>query len=931
MTRETLLLLALALSGCLRDQEPDGLARTPPGEGPQIRFDLSLSGHPQIPFPNDLLTRPDPSAPTGLRLNLPLRTATAAQRAIQEEMLNFDGFGTFAPITVSFTARLDLARLDGRGRAYADDPILLLDLTEGETFGERAPLDMGRGHYPLSVPDPSGYFDQDPRAGEGNILFETVDEDHNGDGLLDEHEDTDGDGRLDAPNVWPSGGDPEADLLTFYELETDTLILRPLAPLRPGHTYAVVITRQVTDEAGRPVRSPFEFVHHARQTTLTQRLPAALGLHGVGVDEVAFTWLFTTQSATRCLDLLHAGLWGDGPFASLAEDFPADITRVSALRPPPQPARLPGDRLEAALRAFAPDIWSVAEIDALAPTFEAIDYVVSGRFLSPSLRDTADNLFHLDALHAQAEAQSAERAFLCVVPKPSRGAAPFPVALYAHDFSASRLEALRVAGVFAEAGLATCAIDAPGYGLTLSAPRRAVIEAALKQADLEPLLSDWSRLEGEGGGLSDWLLDSFGPNTLQSRDKIRQAVVDWLQFIRLLRQLDGQRRWLPGLPWVEGDLLGDFNGDGVVDLGGPSADLHMTGIGFGGMLATITTAISPDVHRVAPISSGGGFSDLGARADLPGLAELLLLPSFGPLLVGYPNEDGFSTLSFLVSADGEIQHADATARRGLPISTRFPSMIPGERVRLENLSNGEVREARVNPLGGFRVATPADAGDRLRVQIFGAADRLKGEFTAFEVAGALGDHAWAEGDPLIAISAGWGLRRQTPDFRHFIGMSQLLLEGADPINFARRLRGDEGRAAPAPVLLLLTAGDTRVPTSTGLSLARALGLIDLAHDPTLGESPDALLIRYGVAEGLARRAPLVDVDDLSEGLSGADRLSPPLRLTQEDGAALRIAYFAAEGAHGLPILSSINGWDGGLYAARLVAQFLSTGALTPPR
>ena len=41
-------------------------------------------------------------------------------------------------------------------------------------------------------------------------------------------------------NIYPEGGDPREDLLDFYEKQTNTLVFRPVVPLREKTTYAVV-------------------------------------------------------------------------------------------------------------------------------------------------------------------------------------------------------------------------------------------------------------------------------------------------------------------------------------------------------------------------------------------------------------------------------------------------------------------------------------------------------------------------------------------------------------------------------------------------------------------------------------------------------------------------------------------------------------------
>src|SRR5690606_9212164 len=103
------------------------------------------------------------------------------------------------------------------------------------------------------------YFPNDPQASESNLLFETLDEDENDNGVLDPGEDRDFDGHLDTPNTL--GGVPADgavpgydDLLTFYERSSNTLILRPVLPLHERRRYAVVVTRRLRGADAAPVR-----------------------------------------------------------------------------------------------------------------------------------------------------------------------------------------------------------------------------------------------------------------------------------------------------------------------------------------------------------------------------------------------------------------------------------------------------------------------------------------------------------------------------------------------------------------------------------------------------------------------------------------------------------------------------------------------------
>ena len=130
---------------------------------------------------------------------------------------------------------------------------------------------------------------------------------------------------LDHPNVWPEGGDPRLDLLSWYERETDTLIVRPARPLREETTYAVVLTERLVGEGGEPDPLPLaDWVHHLRQTDALERTwRRACPALGLSMDDVAYAWTYTTGTASRS-DLVDVrrGLYGEGPFASLGDAVP---------------------------------------------------------------------------------------------------------------------------------------------------------------------------------------------------------------------------------------------------------------------------------------------------------------------------------------------------------------------------------------------------------------------------------------------------------------------------------------------------------------------------------------------------------------------------------------------------------------------------------
>ena len=189
-------------------------------------------------------------------------------------------------------------------------------------------LEIGQGRYPLDVPRSDRYFANDTRSDSPTVIFDTVDEDLNGNGVLDWGEDSDNDGILDVPNLYPIDTDnPVDDLLTWYERSSNTLIMRPVVPLYQESTYAVVLTSRLVGEDGQPIRSPWEFVNHLDQNQELEPLTEALANLGLSTDDVAFTWTFSTGSVTGDLVSVRRGLYGEGSL----RNSPRSIRRVSPM------------------------------------------------------------------------------------------------------------------------------------------------------------------------------------------------------------------------------------------------------------------------------------------------------------------------------------------------------------------------------------------------------------------------------------------------------------------------------------------------------------------------------------------------------------------------------------------------------------------------
>jgi hypothetical protein len=420
--------------GCERKIE--GILPTPEGTGPAVSFDLMRRPMPEVPFPNDIATRSDLSSPTGRRINSSIVAPTTLETEVRQEFDLLDGWGTFAAITVSFDEPIDPLpiRAAHGNDSFDDDAVYVVNL---QTL-EPVRLDLGRGNFPVTLQNTDKFFPNDPRANTSNLLFETVEEtDTNGNGVLDSEEDTDHDGVWDHPNT--IGPDQYRDLLTFYEKQSRTLIIRTMVPLEQRTTYAVVLTRRIKGTDGQPVRSPFPFVNHPSQTKPLQALVGGLGkgsLAGLTPDDVAFAWTFTTQTTTKDLEALREGLYQRGPLAWVgkqvsdrlepvlyADDKTGRVTEFplhpmkSAKAPAGEnlatwavnPYLVPMSQFTGALTRLTDLLGVDSGIDSanLLDTFKFVDYMVIGSFQTPDLvddptRPTFDGIFRVDAEHGLA-------------------------------------------------------------------------------------------------------------------------------------------------------------------------------------------------------------------------------------------------------------------------------------------------------------------------------------------------------------------------------------------------------------------------------------------------------------------------------------------------------------------------------------------------
>ncbi len=817
----------------------------------------------------------------------------------------------------------------------------------------------------------SKMFPFDPHGETLSLLAAPWNEDSNANGKLDAGEDADGDGHLDVANfVDPhvcdgqKRGTPAHDrcvadhLMGWYERQTNTLTLRPVWPLEERCTYAVVLTSRLRGASGKAVESPFPQVGPRDQANDLQPVPELLARYGLGAADVAFAWTYTVGSMTTDLEALRAGLYGTGPFARLSSEFAArwrlssrDELRKAGGDPPlggnaGASPLIGGDCATAAVAAMAGAGDGDKQICGGYADFASVGAIFGGSFPTPDLLvdkdsratlaypDTDDELWDIDAATGRATYGTSNVTFWCALPRGSAKPAatscqpgnpegkpwcqPYPVAFYAHGYGSFKGEFLLHAGRHNQMGVAACALDSYGHG------RSALLDSqcgghfeyllaknqlnAYGAPELVTLMFAGRDRDLNNDGCGDGGADQWTANLFHTRDIVRQSVLEEIQFVRILRAMDGKAKM------ADGTLAGDIDGDGTVDLGGPHAAIGAWGISLGGQLMGVLAGAEPNLDGVSPNAAGGGLTDISVRLGQGGLAEAVMLPVQGPILAaclptdGHQNplQSGENTGVCLpkVSSDGQPDGAKPqkagelalgwylhdTAQFRVRAVGRIAGVAVGDRVEVRNLTKGTQVAGTVGARGWLRLNIGADAlnpverrgvlglkdgdrdavafadtpklGDRIDVRVFGADGKAKGKLDAFAHDVVFQGTRYPKGAPLVALQEGLGYARNTPDFRRFYGFAAHAIAPADPASYADRwfnrpIKANYDptwRAGRTHVLSMPTVGDVQVPTATGVAMSRAAGLLgSWRRDPAKYKAehgwrelftPDA---RYGVS------------------------------------------------------------------------------------
>ncbi len=966
MRRITLVLVALSLASCL-GESPEGLAPAPEAKT-TVKMDFLHRPLPEIPLPNDIATRYDATSATGRRVNASLVAPTQFEARFRELLAQQDGWGRLQPISIPFTGPIDptsvMAGHSDDNYDPADDVVYLVDITPSSpAYGELTMLDIGNGNYPVTLEERDLYWRNDPRGDTMSLLYEEVDEDTNGNGVLDRGEDSDADGVLDKPN-WLPGHNPAPEdlagrsdaIMTFYEAETQTLIVKPMVPLRERTTYAVVVTRRILDMDGEPVGSPYDFINHNGQTEALQPLLKVMPA-GLALSDVAFTWTFTTQSLESHWVAVRNGLYGEGVQKHLGEDFPADVGGLLRLR---DAAAFPDAKN---LHILPAETW-IPAYEILAQTLLGgdtssleyrtllehnwyVDYQVIGWFESPQLFPREgddgewvgfnDQSWPPDLDRVPAPARSEKIYFHLTVPRKEVSArgkgAPAPVVLLGHGYTGNRFDAVTFGPYLARYGLAVLAIDNVSHGISVSPLEKSLAGNLFGGQGIggfaEAVFTDRAH-DQNGDGVVDSGADFWTAYLFHTRDVVRQTALDYMQVVRILRGFDGERRFNFD---VDGDgvneLAGDFDGDGQVDIGG-RASITMTGGSLGGMMATVMGGLEPELDAIVPIVPGGGVAEIGIRSRQGGVPEAFILRSMSPIYIGTVDaEAGGLVVETIVPDLNDLAE--------LPFAV-VPDVQPGDTFLAENLTNGERGCGYVGAEGTVRASVESDEGDRTRILLFRGDALVLGStecetmedaepmavVDTFERSVDFQQVTKEAGEPLVALAEGLGLRRANPEFRRLQGIAQMVLDPGDPAIYATHMLGEpiiyaRGKRTRTHALILPSAGDMSVPVSSSMTIARAAGLLEYqVSNPLYGKPDNQVLIdnyvaeavntlkRFESPEGEGVHIDVLNFGDNEDRWTWAPRLDPPLRVgfdkTDAHGgrSAYLVVYQRPTGQHGFP-------------------------------
>lgn len=313
-----------------------------------------------------------------------------------------------------------------------------------------------------------------------------------------------------------------ADIYATPTADGKTLVLLPLKPLKESTSYMVVLTNSIKDQSGKAASSPSSYLLAKATQSLTNTPYAALeplrqliGTQetaavgkGVAKARIILSWTFTTQSVTPVLQ--------------------AAIAQAKAGKMVMSPALGTTKTFSSLLRGKA---------NVHAGTL-AVPYYLKAKEPLTSYWQGASSS-HLTRFNPTPKVNSTQTIpVLMSVPNATSlaGATPpaagWPVIIFQHGITRSRLDMLAIADAMADAGFAVVAIDLPLHGITdPTNPLKADLNP-ISTKDVERTFNLDLRNNSTGATGADSSIDSSGSYFINltslrtSRDNIRQGMSD---------------------------------------------------------------------------------------------------------------------------------------------------------------------------------------------------------------------------------------------------------------------------------------------------------------------------------------------------------------------------------------------------------------------
>jgi hypothetical protein len=411
--------------------------------------------------------------------------------------------------------------------------------------------------------------------------------------------------------------------------QTNTVFAESDELLEQHTRYALIATDELRDTSGDPVVGSAlqAFLEGSSEANvqepelLREALAGAFDVAELDPARVVAASIFTTQSVTAVLENIRDQLRAESPAPATFQLGPnlrrtvfpfAEIMGITFERQtgtqsgPAQGGRFDLIPLPVAGLQATDTIATLAFGSYASPRFLSADRTIppvatgSGIPIEQGLDPVFFNLF---------------------LPRGVTPARGWPVAIFGHGFGGSKNAPLPLIASLAEQGIATIAINVVGHG----GGELGMLNVNTMAGDVVPLPAGGRGVDLNGDGAIDATEGFAAAGRIDSRDGLRQTVVDLMQLVQVIRS---------------GGI--DVNGDAVAEL--DPQRIYYTGVSLGGIYGTILLAVDRDIRAGVPNVAGGPLIDVARlsqnfrgliAAELATRTPTLFNAPMGPPLFGF--------------------------------------------------------------------------------------------------------------------------------------------------------------------------------------------------------------------------------------------------------------------------------------------------------